>query len=114
MANRSVESFLTFRRPFSVGQDISSQPPGAYKLLIEEEMIEGLSFAAYRRISTVLEIPAMGTGGAIRQFIEVAPDDLDAALETDAAIVSGEETSHELYSRDSMMQRARDFQKSLP
>jgi hypothetical protein len=114
MANRSVETFLTFRRPFSVGKDISSQPAGAYKLVIEEELIEGLSFLAYRRVSTVLEIPAMGIGTAVRQFIDVAPTDLDEALEKDAALVSGEETIHELYSRDSMMARARDFQKSVP
>ncbi|UVC12385.1 hypothetical protein IHQ71_30745 (plasmid) [Rhizobium sp. TH2] len=114
MANRSVESFLTFRRPFSVGKEISSQPAGAYKLVIEEELIEGLSFLAYRRLSTVLEIPAMGIGTAVRQFIDVAPTDLDVALEKDAALVSDEETIHELYSRDSMMARARDFQNSVP
>lgn len=114
MANRSVESFVTFRRPFSVGNDVSDQPPGAYKLLIEEELIEGLSFSAYRRVSTVLEIPAMGIVSAVRQFINVTQSDINKALENDASLVASEETSHEHYSHGSMMDRARDFQKSLP
>jgi hypothetical protein len=48
-------------------------------------LIEGLSFAAFRQTSTVLEVPAIGVASAIRQYINVTRDDLDAALHKDGS-----------------------------
>ena len=83
MTNRSLNSTVTFEKPFSIGAQTEQLPAGAYRLTIEEEMIEGLSFAAYRRVSTTLEIPALGVETARKQYIQIAADDLDAALECD-------------------------------
>ena len=83
MTNRSLNSTVTFKQPFSIGAQKEQLPAGAYRLTIEEEMIEGLSFAAYRRVSTTLEIPALGMETARKQYIQIAADDLDAALERD-------------------------------
>ena len=48
----------------------------------EEDLIEGLSFAAYRRVSTVIVVPAPYGGGI--EMVTIDPSDLDAAQVTDA------------------------------
>jgi hypothetical protein len=83
MTNRSTESVVTFRHPFAIGAHGSQLPAGAYRLTVEEELIEGLSFAAFHQTSTVLEVPAIGVASAIRQYLDITRDDLDAALEKD-------------------------------
>jgi hypothetical protein len=89
MTSRSLNSTITFESPFSIGAQTEQLPAGAYRLMIEEEMIEGLSFAAYRRVSTTLEIPALGMEAARKQYIQIAADDLDAALEADRLRTGG-------------------------
>jgi hypothetical protein len=39
-------------------------PPGDYRVVTDEELIEGLSFPAYHRISTVIFVPAQ-SGSAV-------------------------------------------------
>lgn len=84
MTNRSADSIVTFKHPFAIGTHGSELPAGAYRLTVEEELIEGLSFAAFRQTSTVLEVPAIGVSSPIRQYINVNQDDLDAALYKDS------------------------------
>ena len=83
MTERSVSSVVTFKQPFKMGMQTETLPAGAYNVTIDEELIEGLSFAAYHRISTILEIPSIGTASAMKQYIHVSADDLDAALQRD-------------------------------
>ena len=51
-------------------------------MITDEELIEGLSFAAYRRVSTVIFVPAPYGGGI--EMVTIDPSDLDAAQVTDA------------------------------
>jgi hypothetical protein len=90
MTSRSVGSVVTFRRPFRLGKQTEMLPAGAYRLTIEEELIEGLSFAAYHRTDTILEIPAVGTASAKKQYVHVQADELDAALERDRLLGGSE------------------------
>ena len=83
MQSRTSEMIATFRKPFSIGSAISDQPAGAYRLVSEEELIEGLSHPAYRLTSTRLQIPAIGTPSMTKQFVNVLRIELDAALEQD-------------------------------
>lgn len=83
MTRRSVDSVVTFEQAFIINAQTERMPAGAYRLTIEEELIEGLSFAAYHRTSTILEVPAIGTVSASKQYMQVAADDLDAALQRD-------------------------------
>lgn len=73
-----------FARPFHLRGWPAPHPAGAYMLEIEEEPIEGISFAAYRRISTTITREP-GSGGQCRQVIPVDPRELDAALLADRA-----------------------------
>lgn len=83
MTARSVTSVVTFTQPFAIGAKAEKLPAGAYNVTVDEEMIEGLSFAAYHRTSTILEVPAIGTSSAMKQYLHIAADDLDAALQRD-------------------------------
>lgn len=84
MTSRSVESVVTFAHPFAIGGQGPALPAGAYRLTVEEELIEGLSFAAFHQVSTVLEVPAIAVASAMRQYLNITRDDLDAALEQDS------------------------------
>jgi hypothetical protein len=57
-------------------------PPADYSVMTDEELIEGLSFPAYRRVSTAIFVPAE-TGCAV-EMLTIDPLDLQAAQDRDA------------------------------
>jgi hypothetical protein len=57
-------------------------PPGVYTVVTDEKLIEELSFSAYRRIATLMLVPAQ-TGSAV-EMVTIEPSDLEAALALDA------------------------------
>jgi hypothetical protein len=57
---------------------------GTYIVETLEEVIEGLSFVAYRRVSTTRVTTDKGYGEGARQVITIDPRDLEAAQEQDA------------------------------
>jgi hypothetical protein len=69
--------------PFSlIGLD-GVQPAGTYLVETVEETLDNLSFVAYRRVSTTIVLPAVGTDTGQRQVVTIDPDDLKAAQERD-------------------------------
>ena len=48
---------MTFTRPFSLRGTVGPQPAGSYVVETDEELIEGLSFPAYRRVATTIFLP---------------------------------------------------------
>jgi hypothetical protein len=99
MTLRTTTKTVTFRRPFILGGFDEVLPAGAYKVETDEELLEGLSFPAYRRTLTVIHLhPRPGHPG-LMQTLTIDPSELDAALKRDQAqIVSpfGAEFSEEL------------------
>ena len=85
MSARTTETTVTFRRPFTLAAIDGTQPAGTYRLVLEEEQIPGLSFVAFRRVTTLLHLPADPLPGATRQVVTILPDDLAAALAADSA-----------------------------
>jgi hypothetical protein len=85
MTERTTDSVVTFRRPFNLRDVVETQPPGTYQIETVELMIDGLSFVAFRRVSTTIALPAMGSSSARRQFVEIDPADLAAAQQRDAS-----------------------------
>ena len=83
MSTRTTLSSVTFTRPFTLSSVEGVQPAGTYRLVTEEEPLEGLSFAAYRRTATLLHLPAAPTPGQTRQVVPVDPDELSAVLAVD-------------------------------
>jgi hypothetical protein len=82
---RSIETTVTFRRPFTIAALDGVQPAGTYQLVEEQEEIAGLSFMAFRRVATLLHVPADPAPGETCQVVLVLPDELAAALAADAA-----------------------------
>jgi hypothetical protein len=76
---RTARESITFDHPFSLMAVDDLQPAGTYMIDIDEELIEGLSFLAYRRIATTIYLPLhQGNHGSV-QAIRVDPQELAAA-----------------------------------
>jgi hypothetical protein len=85
MTTRTSKKTVTFRRPFVLGGFDQLLPAGAYIVETDEELLEGISFPAYRRILTLLHLhPKPGRPG-LTETLTVDPNELDAALECDRA-----------------------------
>ncbi len=80
---RSTRSPVTFENPFILKGLEGTQPPGTYLVITEEEELPGLSFQAWRRVSTVMYLPAMGIGSGLEQVITIDPEELAAAVKSD-------------------------------
>ena len=57
-------------------------PPRDYNVVTDEELIEGLSFSAYHRVSTAIFVPA--PSGSEIEMVTIDPLDLQAAQDQDA------------------------------
>jgi hypothetical protein len=84
MSTRSIERTLTFRRPFRLSAVDEVLPSGRYQVVTEQEPIEGLSFAAWQRVRTLLFLPANSPPGKAREVVPVDPNELEAAQAADA------------------------------
>jgi hypothetical protein len=84
VAERITRTTVTFRHPFGLAGVEGEQPAGTYAVETTEEPIGGLSFLAYRRVSTTIVLAAHQFGGAARQAVAIDPSDLDSALKQDA------------------------------
>ena len=82
MPTRTHTSTFVFQRPFSLKSAGGPQPAGTYTVETEEELLEGLSFPAYRRISTTITRQANGAGALI-QVLAVDPRELEEAQAAD-------------------------------
>lgn len=79
MTVRTTSRDITFRRAFSLPGVDGMQPPGTYTVETDEEQIPGLSFLAYRRMTTTITLPIPYGGGVVRQVVAINPADLEAA-----------------------------------
>lgn len=84
MTKRTTETTVTFRRPFMLDAFDTPQPAGTYRVVIEEEPIEGVTFLAYRRTATMLHIPTASGPSALGEIYFVTATDLAAAVEADS------------------------------
>ena len=82
MLNRTRREDMVFRQSFFLEGWSEPLPAGTYAVETEQELIEGLSFPAYRRVSTTITRQA-GHAGAFLQVIAVDPRDLARAKAAD-------------------------------
>jgi hypothetical protein len=83
MTLRTSHTTMTFTHPFELDGFTEPQPAGEYRVEVDEEVIEGLSFLAYRRVAAMLYLPAITAPQGRIQVISMAPSALDAMLEYD-------------------------------
>jgi hypothetical protein len=58
---RTTRTTISFSQPFKLRDLDDIQPAGDYLLDTDEELIEGLSRLAYRRVATLLHLPSTVT-----------------------------------------------------
>ena len=76
---RTTRESVTFDHPFSLAAVGEVQPAGTYIVEIDEELIDGLSFLAYRRVATTVYLPLHDRGPGSVQAVRVEPRELAAA-----------------------------------
>ena len=84
MAERLTRKSVEFVRPFELGGVEGLQPAGTYDVETLEEQLDGLSFVAYRRVSTTIALRASNLATLSRQLTMIDPADLAAALVKDS------------------------------
>lgn len=86
MTTRTTKSTVMFTRPFNLTGFDGEQPAGSYSVETDEELMEGVSFPAYRRMATMMQLDASSRGSAgVLQVAVINPDELAAALAADVA-----------------------------
>jgi hypothetical protein len=88
MMLRTTTKTVMFRWPFWLKGVDRLLPPADYRVMTDEELIEGLSFPAYRRVATVIFVPA--PSGAAVEMVTIDPLDLQAAQEQDAKMADAD------------------------
>ena len=84
MTTRSRRETITFQHPFQIRGIERLLPPGDYEVITDEEMIEGLSFPVFRRVATMIMVPAVAQKSAMER-ISIGSVDLSDAQRIDAS-----------------------------
>jgi hypothetical protein len=84
MTIRSRREAVTFKHPFRIRGIDRKLPAGTYEVITDEESIEGLSFAAFRRIATMIMVPGAASASTL-EMISIGSVDLADAQRIDAS-----------------------------
>jgi hypothetical protein len=93
MTTRTRRKTIVFGRPFLLKGIDRVLPPGNYEVVTDEELIEGLSFPVYHRVSTAMIVPAQSHQASSVEMLTINPRDLEAAREEDAVLPSAPNTA---------------------
>jgi hypothetical protein len=74
---RTRASSVVFRHPFELKGVDRLLPAGTYAVETDEELVDGVSFAVWRRVSTMIFVP--GASASSSETMTIDPADLDAA-----------------------------------
>jgi hypothetical protein len=85
---RTTDKTITFHRPFRLEGVDGVLPPADYRVVTDEEIIEGLSFVVYHRVATSIFVPA--PYGSAVEMVTIDPADLEAAQAADLALKQAE------------------------
>jgi hypothetical protein len=59
---------------------------GDYRVVTDEELIQELSFPSYRRVATMIFVPAESGHASSVEMVTIDPRDLQEAQDRDAAL----------------------------
>ena len=85
MIARTLSKTVVFSKPFLLNGVDRVLPAGDYRVVTDEELIEQLSFPVYRRVSTMIFVPAQSHYGSV-EMVAIDPIDLQAAQGRDRAM----------------------------
>lgn len=85
MTTRSRRETVTFKHAFRIKGIDRLLPAGAYEVITDEEMIEGLSFASFRRVATMIMVAAAAPRNSAMEMISISSIALSDAQRIDAS-----------------------------
>jgi hypothetical protein len=83
MTTRSHSKTVVFKHPFELKGVDRVLPPGDYRVVTDEELIQELSFPVYRRVSTMIFVPLEAYNASV-EMVTIDPRHLQEALDRDA------------------------------
>lgn len=86
MPDSTKKSTIQFVEEFLLSVTNKTYPPGEYLVFEEEELIEGISWLAYRHSATYIQVPAIGSKRTSTQMIPIDHEELAAILEQNTTI----------------------------
>jgi hypothetical protein len=86
MITRSRRETVQFKHPVLIKGVDRLLPPGAYEVITDEEMIEGLSFPSFRRVATMIMVPGAAPRISSVEMISISSVDLSDAQRSDASV----------------------------
>ena len=82
MIARSLSKNVVFSKPFRLKGVDRVLAAGSYRVVTDDELIDGLSFAVYRRVATMIFLQSDRASSI--EMVTIDPLDLQAALDRDA------------------------------
>jgi hypothetical protein len=79
MTIRTNSKTVSFARPFLLKGVDRVLAAGQYKVITDEELIEELSFPVYRRVATMIFVPADSQNSSSVEMVAIDPRDLQDA-----------------------------------
>lgn len=84
MTIRSKRETVHFKHPFHIKGIERQLAPGDYEIVTDDEMLEGLSFPAFRRIATMILVPGAPPRASTMEMVGIRAVDLADAQRIDA------------------------------
>jgi hypothetical protein len=84
MTMRTSSKTVSFARPFLLKGVDRVLAAGQYKVITDEELIEELSFPVYRRVATMIFVPADSQNSSSVEMVAIDPRNLKDAQDRDA------------------------------
>ena len=85
VTTRSRRETVHFKHSFRLRGVDRLLPPGPYEVITDEELIEGLSFPCFRRVGTLMMVPAAAPRHSAMEMISISSVDLSDAQREDAS-----------------------------
>lgn len=86
MTLRASRSTVSFAHPFALAGMAGHLPAGDYEVLVEDELLQGLTFEAYRRSATYLLVRGQGGRRGGTEMRKITESALQDALGRDRAL----------------------------
>jgi hypothetical protein len=87
MTVRSRREVVTFRHPFQIRGVDRLLPAGAYEVIADEETLPSDTYTGWRRLSTLIIVPAAGAPGSV-EMLSIRAADLAEAQAVDASVAN--------------------------
>lgn len=77
---RTTKTTVMFKHPFKLGPEDEIYPAGSYLIETDEELLQEVSFPAYRRTATWIQRRNEQKPACVMPIITVDPVELEAAI----------------------------------